>query len=1031
MNETPHDAASRPRRKSRALAALIALISTATAGAAIWISIKDDVGRLVATPRVAQAPAPAPKPAAPAPKPATAPGPGPIEAADEIPAGRPIGEDEPAFWSDVAVFKAGPGRTRPIVVVKRGRQPMMREEPYLYQGLLAREVVRQALLLAAREGLGARALDIPIGDPEVPGTPDATFRIGSRFRTMYQAKPDDPAVGRITIVQGDGAGRRVLWSGEFDCAMNIAPTFPKLVAVVERLARDEFPKVLEGLGVARTGPAPPKDAAEGDLPPGVEARLGELAETEAFAAIRALHEAIRTRGETSTRLLALARAYANLGSLAESQWTADYLAFQARALLYARRAVVRDHDAPASLRAQAYVEALAGLTRQAWDDLHQADRADWGQDKPPWAAAIRAYCRSDAGALGRLIKSRPDDPLPRYLRFLVVTSSSGYLFSIDKVCRHEVLAAGHEVLARVPDCFRVHDGIAAAKGFANLRASTTVPLELYAKALPARLARVPGLPPKAAERMADGNLDEVGLRKALVAASADDPSDLTWGVLARQLREIRFLLVCRRYHFLAESREADAAAFAAKALPMVADHPNRAYIECAPEGFDRPDTPRKLQSLDLVDYQSKSRDLVDGLREGFPDLADAVEAIGWEHTNLGTLPGQVERTKNVGNERLWEAAHNLLRFDPDSPLGRGALIASRWEEARPNVEAWEKDHDGGDTFVIAQLGLHAMKEGQYDDAERRLEAALARSPERWIFEGLAEVYRKTGRIDRWKAAADRFLKGEEQDLDHALALLDLADALMRQGRYDQARPYAERAAASGASWAMPVAARCAEEQGDWKAAEVWMSRASQRFAPNWLDWFYWCQRTGRGDARAAAALVEGQVEAGRAPSADEFLPVASVYILVGRPEAARRFAEAAFKGDHEPFAGVWLLWACDLAGDRAVRDAAMKTIAAQTATAPRTARIIGALADWLAQGEKSSPDLKRIDALLEEIPAEYRPDSAGIVGLLLDRHGRKEEAVRYLKLADAGTAEPWFRLLVRAALRARKIEPAAAPPPHG
>jgi hypothetical protein len=89
------------------------------------------------------------------------------------------------------------------------------------------------------------------------------------------------------------------------------------------------------------------------------------------------------------------------------------------------------------------------------------------------------------------------------------------------------------------------------------------------------------------------------------------------------------------------------------------------------------------------------------------------------------------------------------------------------------------------------------------------------------------------------------------------------------------------------------------------------------------------------------------------------------------------------------------------------------------------------LADWLAQGEKSSPDLKRIDALLEEIPAEYRPDSAGIVGLLLDRHGRKEEAVRYLKLADAATAEPWFRLLVRGALRARGIEPAAAPPTHG
>src|SRR5262249_21309935 len=157
--------------------------------------------------------------------------------------------------------------------------------------------------------------------------------IGSRFRTMYQQTPDDPAVGRITIVQGDGPARRVVWSSEFDCGMNIAPTYPRLVMFVERFAREDYPRGLQGLGPARSGPAPPKNTEEGKLPPGVAGRLGELVETEAFAAIRALHEAIRTQGETSALLIALARVYANLGSLAETQWTADYLAFQARGLL--------------------------------------------------------------------------------------------------------------------------------------------------------------------------------------------------------------------------------------------------------------------------------------------------------------------------------------------------------------------------------------------------------------------------------------------------------------------------------------------------------------------------------------------------------------------------------------------------------------------------------------------------------------------------------------------------------------------------
>ena len=203
----------------------------------------------------------------------------------------------------------------------------------------------------------------------------------------------------------------MVWSSEFDCGMNIAPTYPQLIMFVERFARDDFPGVLEGLGLSRSGPAPPKNAEEGKLPTGVEERLGRLVETEAFAAIRALHEAIRTQGETSTLLIALARAYANLGSLAESQWTADYLAFQARGLLYAQRAVVRDHDAPPSLRGQAYAEALAGLSRAALQDLNLANKADGGKANPPWAPMIRAYCRSNASSLAKLVAAHPEDPL--------------------------------------------------------------------------------------------------------------------------------------------------------------------------------------------------------------------------------------------------------------------------------------------------------------------------------------------------------------------------------------------------------------------------------------------------------------------------------------------------------------------------------------------------------------------------------------------------------------------------------------------
>ena len=265
----------------------------------------------------------------------------------------------------------------------------------------------------------------------------------------------------------------------------------------------------------------------------------------------------------------------------------------------------------------------------------------------------------------------------------------------------------------MPDCYRVYDGMASAEGVANLHASTSLPLEVYPKALANRVGAIPGLPQSAADRIRNGTLDEVGLRKQLVAAAADDTSDLTWGVLARQLREIRFLLVCRRMHFLAYSLATDYTDFAAESLPLIADHPNRAYIECAAEGFASADADRKIRALDLVDFQLKSKDMFVPLRRIAPDFAQTVERIGWEHTSLGTVQGQIDRTKQTADDHRANPAHNLLRFAPDSPLGargadriqlgRGPAAGCRMGE-RPR---WRRHHRHRSTRLARAEGREA------------------------------------------------------------------------------------------------------------------------------------------------------------------------------------------------------------------------------------------------------------------------------------------------------------------------------------
>ena len=1008
-----------PKRPGRSfVVALAALAVTAGAGVAIWSSI--GAGALsefwpTAQP-IASGPGPAKAPVTPG---AGAPG-------------RPIGDDERAFWSEVAVYKSGPGRPRSVVAVKRGKQPASSEKDGLYQGLLAREVVRQGLLLAAREEFGAVTRDVPIGDVEPSGAPDATFRIGSRFRVLAGSGPDDPNVGRVTIVSGEGADRRVLWSREFDCEMIIAPNYGRLVSIVEGFSRQGFRTVLGGRGLARSGPSPLASKDEGGgLPESVDRGLGLPVETEQFAAIRALHEAIRTRGETPSRLVALAKAYANLGKLSECQWTADYLAFQARALLYAERAAVREHESPETLRGRAHVRALAGLFREAILDVEKSGGPGGGKDQPYEVEMVRAYAASDAAALERTAGEHPGDPWPRLLRFLTVSESSGYYYTTDKNCRHDVLAASRPILESVPDCYRVYDGLIQMSGVANLHTATSVGYGLYAQAMPERVAALPGLPKAVSGlRPEGGEPAEVGLRRAIDAAAADDPAEPTWGVLARQLREIRFFLAGRRVEFIAYSLAAPTGDVAAEALPLLADHPNRAYIESFLSRFDGPDLAGKLKGLDLADIEPKAGRIAQRFNAFDPAEQSRLSGLAWTHIVSGTVPGQIAHVATAADESRGQAAHNLLKYHPGSPLGRAALIASRWDEAKPNAEAWAKDHGGADTLVVAELGLRSLNEERLDEAERLLREALDRSPEGWLFEGLAGVYVRRGDVDGYAKAAAEYLQTDDLNLDHAKVAGNLAEFLMKLGEYAKARPFAEYSAQSWAGWAMMRASRCAEGMGDWEGAEQWIARTSERYDSSWLQWYAWCQRTGRGNPDAAGRLIEQQLNAGRSlRSHEEQIQVATALIGAGASKSARRVLEPAYEEKHDTTLGLLLAVACDLDGDPKARDAAMKAVGDDSKpSAPLTAKVVAALGDWLAKGGKNEPDLARVDGLVEQMKPEARPNCTTFVGLLLDRHGQADAAIKYLKQADTDKTYLWFRYLARSVLRARgtALEPIPA-----
>ena len=100
------------------------------------------------------------------------------------------------------------------------------------------------------------------------------------------------------------------------------------------------------------------------LPADVDDRLSKLGYLGVFAAIRDLHLALRTSGESPRRIGALVRAYALMGLLTEHHWHPAHKVFKARALLYAQRLVTRATNDSHSLWHRAFALALIGLHKR-------------------------------------------------------------------------------------------------------------------------------------------------------------------------------------------------------------------------------------------------------------------------------------------------------------------------------------------------------------------------------------------------------------------------------------------------------------------------------------------------------------------------------------------------------------------------------------------------------------------------------------------------------------------------------------------
>ncbi|VTU02542.1 secreted protein : Uncharacterized protein OS=Singulisphaera acidiphila (strain ATCC BAA-1392 / DSM 18658 / VKM B-2454 / MOB10) GN=Sinac_0893 PE=4 SV=1 [Gemmataceae bacterium] len=693
----------------------------------------------------------------------------------------------------------------PLMVLDVPTEPYP-PRPGPHRGLLARELARQALSMAAREEFGAGTRDAVLGEP--PG--DLTGRAPTRtFELAWLVFAGRSA--RATLSVADGAATRVAW--ELDVPLAGAPVldYAALATALEAAARGPLADALAKETNAARVPVRVSDAK---TPVDVEAGLKAVNYFELFRAVRTLHAAVRSGGESPALLTDLARGYATLGLLTEHLSVVSHKSFTARGLLYANRAVAR--KAPAGPWAVAYASCLAGLHQQALDQAKAA-----GGTPPPWARVIEPACRFDHVAL-RALPGDEVGPLAGVLR---------YLATQDKLARELSMSIGADVLRSDRDCFRVSGQMCVNAGELARTALTAESPRALSVALADRLAKFPELPPGATGVLAKVRGHDAAAQRALLRAleGVEKPGEPSLGCLATLVRAERYAHLGQRLLlYQRETRNAPALAEAAvrEALPFLEDSPIRNLVATRLEptagGAARAAAQLPTSEVQVGGWGHWLN--ADRVVYDF-DTGTALELAHADDTHGGLF----DRPEANG-----PAAHieNHLKVSPHSPFVRVAMIHAIWDKVAGEAPAWEKEF-AAHPLVLAELARKYLKVGRHDDAERAARAAVALSPDYRSYLVLMDLYREVRKDDAKLLAImeDRLTRGGDR-LEVAAMRVDIARFYGQRKDPATALKYAERAAEdTGAQWALSAAIAYSKQVGDKAKIALWHQRYQDRYGP--------------------------------------------------------------------------------------------------------------------------------------------------------------------------------------------------------
>ncbi len=827
------------------------------------------------------------------------------------------------------------------------------------QGLLAREIARQAFLLAAREQLGLGTRDIALREPGGKRAEAANRLLDVRI-SLHRSGESTIEVRRIS-----GSKRTSLLKTKGKVDQSSLLDYHSLVDWCEQLSRSEFPEMLKRAGY----PVAPdwkaervlkQDTALGEE---IEKQLGRMTCLSQFAAVRSLHEKIRREGESLALLGGLVRGYSNLGMLTELHWHSAHLIFKARGMLYAQRLHVASNRIPWARCHRAYAYAVCGLHAAALSDLHKAAEAvqkasetdQTHLDLPEWIALIADHCRFQ----NKRLADRSDHPLYGELASLLelrtveLTTTSRGSWNPDLPAVRENVK---QIADRMEHCIRVHQSLGMLGDY-DLSGLTYGP-GWYRSV--SRLTACPGNIAKLVAEMADEDdtyetaevdrLAEARLRGQLIAALHDasdrddtagdkktsdrDTHEPSLAVLAALVEDTAFLHgleIASEYDD--EFKEGDDELpdslkdWRTSMLPLLARHHHRLYFQyltTATRGAREVILKKIAKTLDKSAIQSIERPLLMEIRRFDAKKSNTANKLAFWHNNDG-YRGMVIQMRSVSSSSRGKIAEKLYAVSPHSPLAIGSMIDYHWSHVSAKAKGWQTQY-GNSLVVLGALGRRYLAEQQYAEARQSLSKYVKRAPDQWAYVSLANTYRLQGDHDRWLATLKEFLGLENSEWQKGSVRVQIARFFMSKRNYQQAILYADAAADSGSDNGMIAAAECNEYAKNWAGAERHFQSISEESRDGMkTTWLQYCMRTGYGDLLGARQMALESLDENRSSTTRiQIAALGHFYLLDNQPAKAIGWLRRANAKQVNPYDALHIALAAMQLGNTKVRDQALK-----------------------------------------------------------------------------------------------------------